>query len=459
MCKPATPLLQTVVLRCLVLLLALMVASCGGSQLAGGVGSGGSGLAEGAVSGFGSVIVDGVAYGDLQATVEREGEPGIAEVKLGQRVRVTHEGGQASRIVVVAQLAGVADSAPDAQGLFTLLGQRVRIVSAQDTAGPPTYFDGLSQLRAGDAVEVHGSWSRSAGLPLLLASRIEKLSAAPETVLLTAPVLSRSGNVLRLDDARQTQVQAQEVPASLKAGSLLRARISRDALAQAPWSATQLADAGPDLATEQTLSLSGVAAPDEAGPSWLRVEGLSVRLPASAETAPAPGTPVQVQLRREGGQWVAQSLTAQTLAGQPLVRLKGVIPWNVSAGLLRMRGTTVEVDNAALAPSCQGIAAGAEVLVVVDARRGPPGQPPVATSVDCSTSAAKDEVLEAQGLLLQIQADSLTVQVRGSPLTLVRTERSLLPRDWAGWQGRAVEVEYQRSGSSYLLRKLKPQRE
>jgi Kef-type K+ transport system membrane component KefB len=57
------------------LVLALLVAGCGGAVgVAGGVGSGGSGVAEGTVSGFGSVLIDGVAYGDAQALVEREGE-------------------------------------------------------------------------------------------------------------------------------------------------------------------------------------------------------------------------------------------------------------------------------------------------------------------------------------------------------------------------------------------------
>ena len=68
------------------------LSGCGGSVVAGGVGSGGSGVAEGTVTGFGSVIVDGVAYSDGDASVERWGESGVGEVKLGQRVRVLHNG-------------------------------------------------------------------------------------------------------------------------------------------------------------------------------------------------------------------------------------------------------------------------------------------------------------------------------------------------------------------------------
>jgi hypothetical protein len=75
-------------------------------------------------------------------------------------------------------------------------------------------------VRAGDALEVHGLWSREGGQWLMLASRIEKLISLPDTVLLTAPVRSRSADRLWLDDAQGTELRAAELPASVQAGSL-----------------------------------------------------------------------------------------------------------------------------------------------------------------------------------------------------------------------------------------------
>jgi hypothetical protein len=66
-------------------------------------------------------------------------------------------------------------------------------------------------------------------------------------------------------------------------------------------------------------------------------------------------------------------------------------------------------------------------------------------------------VQEATGLLQALQAGSVQVLVRGTVLTLQRTDRSLLaPLDWTSRLGRSVEIEYQRTGGVLVLRKLKP---
>ena len=437
------------------------MAGCGGAVgVAGGVGSGGSGVAEGTVSGFGSVLIDGVAYGDAQALVERDGESGVAEVKLGQRVRITHTLNQASSILVLPQLVGAASTNADAQGEFTLLGQRVRIVSATNTSLAPTVFDGLSQVRAGDALEVHGMWSREGGQWLLLASRIEKLLSLPDTVLLTAPVRSRSADRLWLDDAQGTELRAAELPASVQAGSLVRARLSPDAFSPSTsfLLAQSVADANLQAAGDQGLSLNAVVTSSDGPSSRIRVQGLDVRLPEGwAGAAPAAGTQVQLQLKRQGGEWVASSLTEQTQQDQPSVQLKGTLDWTPNASTLQLRGTTVSLPSTALTESCQGLPAKAEVYVTVKARRDTPGQLPVATRVECSMALPEGGVQEATGLLQALQAGSVQVLVRGTVLTLQRTDRSLLaPIDWTSRLGRSVEIEYQRTGGVLVLRKLKP---
>lgn len=442
-----------------VVLATLLLAGCGGggSNLAGGVGSGGSGLAEGTVSGFGSVIVDGVAYGDAQALVERDGESGVAEAKLGQRVRITHEQGQASGILVLPQLIGAAATGANAQGEFLLLGQRVRIVADGSGGLAPTVLDGLSQVRAGDALEVHGLWSREAGQSLLLASRIEKLSALPQTLLVSAPVRSREGERLVLDDARGTEVRTTGMPSSVQAAGLVRLRLDSSALSSASWVAQSAADASPPAAAGQVFNLSATVSAADASAGRVRVQGLDVRLPDDRlSTPPTPGTPVQMQIQRQGGQWVATRLTEQSSDSLPAVQLKGSLDWSPGASQLQVRGTTVSLPAGALSDGCRGLGADTEVFVTVQARPAAPGQLPVATRVDCATVVPEGGVQEATGVLRAVQARSVQVSVRGSLLSLDRNERSLMPADPAALLERSVEIEYQRIGGSLVLRKLKP---
>ena len=179
-------------LACGLLLGALV--SCGG----GGVGSGGTGaetgVSVGTVNGFGSVIVDGVRYDDRSASVLAEVGPdhdAIAEVKLGDRVSVVYQtAGVASVVRVEASLAGPVDSvASPAQ--FAMLGQTVTVNSI-GTAGPITQFGGgyvqASDVRAGDAVEVHGILVRQGDTAQLQATRVEKLAALPGYLRVTGLV-------------------------------------------------------------------------------------------------------------------------------------------------------------------------------------------------------------------------------------------------------------------------------
>lgn len=442
-----------------VVLATLLLAGCGGGGIgvAGGVGSGGSGLAEGTVSGFGSVILDGVAYGDAQALVERDGESGVAEAKLGQRVRITHEQGQASRILVLPQLIGAATTGADVRGEFVLLGQRVRIVTDGSGGLAPTVFEGLTQVRAGDALEVHGVWSREGGQSLLLASRIDKLDGLPQALLVTAPVRSRNGDRLQLDDARGTEVLATGMPDSVQATSLVRLRLDSSVQSSASWTAQSVADASPPVASGQQLSLSAVVSAADASAGRVRVQGLDVRLPDDRLAAPpAPGALVQLQIQRQGNQWVATRVTEQSGDSLPPVQLKGALEWTPDAAQLQVRGTTVSLPAGALAEGCRGLGADTEVFVTVQARPAAPGQMPVATRVDCATVVPEGAVQEVLGVLRTVQARSLQVSVRGNLLTLERTDRSLMPPDLASLADRSVEIEYQRLGGSLVLRKLKP---
>ena len=445
------------------LVLAWQLVGCGGTQMAGGVGSGGSGLAEGLVTGFGSVIVDGVAYSDSAATVERWGETGVAEAKLGQRVRVVLENGQASRIVVLPQLMGAAVSAPDAQGDFVILGQRVRIVGSATADLPITVLEGLTQVQAGDALEVHGQWSRdSAGRNLLIASRIEKRSTLPDLLLLTAVLKSRSGNTLILDDAAHTVVAVTGLSDTVQSDALISLWLTQQAV-QAPgtmalpWTASRVELASVQSDSAATLELRGAVSASQPGRIW--VQGLWVTLPAEVSSSlPADGTPVQLKLTRSGAAWQASNLTLLRNSNQPEVELKGSLRWISGANTIQLRGTTVQLAPNLLTGNCANLLQDEEVFISLKAQQRSQGQAPQASQIECSRQIPDTSVQEAEGKILSVDAAHKTLDIRvgNSTLSLAwNPSQTLMPPVTQLLAGLSVEIEYQRSSTGLMLRKIK----
>jgi hypothetical protein len=171
----------------LALALAMCLTACGGEE---GVGSGGSGITvgfgEGTVTTLGnSVAIDGTGFDTTKASVSTEASPGAistATVKLGQHIEFDFKVDRvADTIRVEPQAVGYVDAL--GAGIFTVLGQRVRI-NTNPGVGPVTVFDGyagLNDVQVGDVVEVHGLSRRDAtGVYVLQATRVEKLAALPQ---------------------------------------------------------------------------------------------------------------------------------------------------------------------------------------------------------------------------------------------------------------------------------------
>ena len=188
--------LQSRVCSILVAALAIaLVVSCGGGGVVGSGGTGkASGVTQGTVNGFGSVIVDGLAYDDRGAPAMVEAAPGVdvpSDVKLGHRVLVVYEtSGVASMVRVDAALAGSVASVVSPTQL-SVLGQVV-IVNSNGSAGPITQFGGgytgAADVRAGDAIEVHGLLVRQNSSAVVQATRIDKLAAGPAYLRVTGLV-------------------------------------------------------------------------------------------------------------------------------------------------------------------------------------------------------------------------------------------------------------------------------
>jgi hypothetical protein len=445
-----------------------LLASCGGSgiNLSGGVGSGGTGVAEGAISGFGSVIVDGVEYDDSQARVVTEKASGateLAEAKLGQRARLTlSSAGTASEIRVLPQLIGTASRSSDANGWFQILGQWVRIISANDADNTPTVLDGLTSVNVGDELEIHGVWVSDAtrNHSVLLASRIEKLSTPANPVLLSGIVRSTSGTLIVLDDAAGTPLQTDGGARALTQQSLVSAWVDRAALGASPLPVLRLMDTQLSLSTQQTLTLGAQIGARDLALGEVVVQGLRVKLPANFQNnLPALGTAVQMTIVSDGATWQAQTLTPKQsnseLGGEVL--LKGSLSWNPSTTTLTLRGTPVAVAAGALGSSCNGLPANSAVYLEVKATRTAPGGGLQARQVTCSLQIPSQSVIEAEGQLVNLQAlqQTLVLQTAQGNLALTWNANSLLPSKLETLLNRMVEVEYQRVGNVLQIRKIK----
>jgi hypothetical protein len=145
----------------------------------------------GPVNGFGSVIVNGIRYDDSTARIEIEDEDDDkGGLKLGMVVRVegkiNDDGvtGKADRIEMGAEVRGPVETVDAANKMFVAMGATVKINDA-------TLFErvlpDLSDLKAGDIVQVHGL-PDSAGV--ITANRVQKRPAQANAVFKTVGVVA-----------------------------------------------------------------------------------------------------------------------------------------------------------------------------------------------------------------------------------------------------------------------------
>jgi hypothetical protein len=171
---------------------ALLIAACGGggdaapAAVTPPASSAKVSMTVGPVTGFGSVIVNGIRYDDSAARMEIEDEDDDkGGLKLGMVVRVegkiNDDGvtGKADRIEMGAEVRGPVETVDAANKTFIAMGATVKINDA-------TLFErvlpDLSDLKAGDIVQVHGL-PDSAGV--ITASRVQKRPAQANAVYKT----------------------------------------------------------------------------------------------------------------------------------------------------------------------------------------------------------------------------------------------------------------------------------
>lgn len=272
----------------------LLVAGCGGTELA-GVGSGGTGqvanasYASGAITGFGSVIVNGIRWDDRSASVSDElgATRTLPELAIGMVVEV--EGtvddsagtGVARSIRVLSELRGPVASIDRAAGRFVVLGTVVQVSAAtawDDAAG-------LAALAVGRTVEVWGHADREAGL--LRATRVDATEASGRLLVLRGVVsaLDRAAGTLRIagqpvDVRRVTagpgQPAASVVLAGIADGALVAVAAATPPAAGSAWLVERIVAVAPATALQSVgVRIDGRVAALAAGPRF-EVAGVPV---------------------------------------------------------------------------------------------------------------------------------------------------------------------------------------
>ncbi|MDE1980887.1 MAG: hypothetical protein KGJ15_03760 [Betaproteobacteria bacterium] len=467
----------------------LLLSSCGGgaAALLAGVGSGGTGLVEGVVVGFGSVFIDGKEYATTNATVEQDndlGQPQVALLKLGQRVRASIDSTGAAVITatVIPSLSGPVTSAAvqdAATGDWWLqvLGQWVRVVStATNTplglttvlAGLGTTSPSASQLTVGSEVEVHGTWVSDAthNAYVLVASRVESLSS-PSTYVLIGGVITQlpSTNQVMINASPGTILQG-TVPAGTVVGETISAWVPRSTWSN--WSGgthpLMVASLGQaNLAAQsgsssQSAQLSGLVSSYNPATHVARVQGTLVQLPASYNVGDGDYIRVSGQVTATGMSTstvddlqVAGSVQAQAI--QVMGTTNGI---NWSAGgtvTFILQGTTITAASGTY-PSCVGLTAINTAVVSASGSVPAPGQPVVASSVTCTavTTPPSGSVSDFKGSILSVSAsgNTLVMQNEENQLTVIWTASTFIDPALGSVPsvGQAVEVYGTLNGST-----------
>jgi len=402
------------------------LASCGG------VGSGGSGMTtdgvtEGTANGFGSVIVDGVRYDDRSASVVTEVAPGsdaISEIRLGHRVTVQFEtAGVAHTMRADAALAGPVASI-DSASQFTLLGQAVR-VNTNGTAGPITQFAGgytqLSDMRARDAVSVHGFLVKQATSYVIQATRIDKLSTLPAYLRATGMVSNLAGTftlgTLTVDMGGATLLPAGSTLANGQTVTLLALPASLQTTGPgAPrLTAAQVRVQGL-RDTSQDRQLSGSVSQLNLQAKTFALGGVTVNYAAATlsptTTVLSEGLYVVVRgMPAANGTLVANSVTIRDAGADSESELRGTITaYDAVARRLTVREVLVDVTPSTEVEACPagGLAVG--LYVEVEGRLTSTGV--VAKSVHCED--------EPSGAVVEREGVAGSVDPVGKTFTLIR---------------------------------------
>ncbi|HET8745974.1 MAG TPA: DUF5666 domain-containing protein [Ramlibacter sp.] len=456
-------------LHCLLAsMLTLLLLSCGGGadvagNGGGGVGTGGTGIIAGTVTGLGSVVVEDTRFDESQAVLESR--PGLvdstalalADLHIGQYAYLELDAaGTPARVRIASQLVGAAAAVNASAGRFSVWGQPVAI-NADPERGPVTVFAGfasLSDMQAGDPVQVYGVLQAGNGSPeLLRATRVEKLAAVgalPARV--TGTLQQGSGGTLLLAGRPLDTAGATGVPA-LEAGTAVIAVVPWTAQLPARWQASAVALLAPAAATA-SLRVSGAVHLRSDGRAV--VQGVEVDLSALAQgerDAVREGSYLTVQARSRGN----DSRRAEAARIEPLpqggrrAQLRGSITAVDGTGSFVVRGQAVD---ASAAEFVGGNAASLAVGTFVEVQGRQRASGVAASRVTIPGEPPERAVLELSGTLQSVDAASRTARLLvrdGRVFDLLLPAKPPLPA-----VGATLRVEGYWDGSRLQVREFRP---
>jgi len=318
--------------------LALLVFGCGG-----GVGTGGTGsFAVGPISGFGSIIVNGVRFDDVDARVESDdGSPrGSDSLRLGMMVEVDADEvrnaqAAARQVRVVSELIGRVDSV-DPSGQLVVNGLTVRTNAS--TVFDEQFAGGLPGIGVATVIEVYGFADGAAGA--VLATRLEPRSGATAFKFRGAlSGLDRGARTFRIGSQSFSYVGLSPEPQGLANGAIVRVVVATARDGAGRWGVTALAGGVP--------SRDGVEGEAEGLISAYNSDAdfLVNGLPVDASGAVVQGGPlaaglrVEVHGRLQAGVLIASTIAIEREEGSGEFELHGTID-SVDPGsqTLRLRG-------------------------------------------------------------------------------------------------------------------------
>lgn len=279
--------------------------ACGGGTATAGLSSGGTGsFTTGTIVGLGSVIVNGIRYDDSAATIASDLGTSTAEaLRLGMVVRIQGSSitpptlagalssATASRIDYSSEWKGTVTSVDTAVRRFTLLDQVVHVL-------PTTIFsDGsFDQTLQGRHVEVYGFLNPVDGS--LQATRVEVKVSPLSDFRLAGVVNQLNATTFLLGTALINHASANDKPANLRDGMLVRVELKLTANSSGQWIATEVreSNSGDALDDDDEAEIEGTITAFTSSASF-SVNGIAVD---ASRISPPSGLALGVRVELKG---------------------------------------------------------------------------------------------------------------------------------------------------------------
>ena len=329
------------------LALALLVFGCGG-----GVGTGGTGsFAVGPISGFGSIIVNGVRFDDVEARVESDdGSPrGSDSLRLGMMVEVDADEvrnaqAAARQVRVVSELIGRVDSVDPLLGQLVVNGLTVRTNAS--TVFDEQFVGGLSGVMVASVIEVYGFADGAAGA--VLATRLEPRPGATAFKFRGAlSSLDRGARTFQIGSQSFSYLGLSPEPQGLANGAIVRVVVGTARDGAGRWGVAALAGGVPSRDGVEGEA-DGLISAYNSDADFL-VNGLPVDASgAVVQGGPlAAGLRVEVHGRLQAGVLIASNVAVEREEGNGEFELHGTID-SVDPGsqTLRLRGRSELISTA-----------------------------------------------------------------------------------------------------------------